>query len=292
MDNQDDADNGDDGDDGQVPLRPPGLGPLEVDMPAEHIVGFPLLIGLTVRADAPNAGLRRLPLAMLSRLSGSIGLRLVDNSGVEVAATRPHPVDAPDLGLPIFNLLPGESRRMLVEVGEVLPFSTIKEGTYQLHVTYASTRSSTTGDPSPISLRFPTPYEKGVLQSLWASRGNLLSWGDWALAPAPDRTKTGEGFVVGDPSVYLRALRHLRESDQELGSIDPALLDVITGPPVKEALLLKAELAHARGDRAAFQALQTLVQQHLPGLTWWITKILEGRSDFAFARANRPKPKP
>ncbi|MBK8258711.1 MAG: hypothetical protein IPK82_39395 [Polyangiaceae bacterium] len=292
MNNQQDAADGDDGDNGEVPLRPAGLGALDVDLPGEHIVGFPLLIGLTVQADAPNAGLRRLPLAMLSRLSGSVGLQLLDPSGVQMAATRPHPVDAPDLGLPIYNLLPGESRRMLVEVGEVLPFSTLKEGTYHLRVTYASTRSSTTSEPLPIQIRFPTPYEKAVLQSLWASRGSLPSWGDWALAPAPDRTKTGEGFMVGDPSVYLRALRHLRESDEDLASINPALLDVVTGPPAKEALLLKAELAFARGDKASFQAIQTHVEQQLPGLLWWITKMVEGRSDFAFARANRPKPKP
>lgn len=279
-------------DTGEDRIEPPGLGPLNADVPREHVIGFPLLAGITVRVDQPNAGLRQLPLPILSRLAGSVGLSLADASGSEIARKDPRPVPAQDLGIPVFHLVPGETRRALVEVSDVLPFRKIGAGRYLLRVLYASPQSRTASDPAPITVREPTARDQDALDALALERSAAGTWGDWTMLSATDRSALSGPFDPADPLLYLRVLRYLREGAENLSAIDPSILDGISGPPAKEALLLRAELAWARADRAAFQAIAAHVQQNHPGLDWWVKKIAEGRSDIAFARSIRPKPVP
>lgn len=288
-----DEDSGvEDGDTGAGPIEPPGLGPLDAELPSEHVLGFPLLAGITIRVDQPDAGLRHLPLPILSRLAGSVGLSLDSPGGSEIARRDPRSIPTLDMGTPVFHLVPGETRRTLVEVSDILPFRTIGKGRYLLRVLYASPRSRTISDPAPIQVREPTLSEQQALNALTRERAAAGTWGDWAMLPATDRAALAGPFDPADPLVYLRVLRYLREGAEDLSFIDPAILGAVSGPPAKEAIVLRAELAWARGDQTTFEAIAATVQNQYPGLLWWINKIAEGRSDLVFARSIRPKTVP
>jgi hypothetical protein len=79
--------------------------------------------------------------------------------------------------------------------------------------------------------------------------------------------------------VYLRTLRWLLRGEDDLADIDPAVLDVLAGPYAAEADVLRAELARARGDVAAFDAIEERVLASHPGLAVRMGAVQDGASE-------------
>ena len=230
--------------------------------PAEHIIGFPLVVPLTLWVT--GGALLQLPLPSLRERHGCIGVMMRAADGAPVGggvgeAPRLPDVD-PDDGGPTFSLAEGESRRLLVEVAEVVP--------------------SWRAEPSQISVSYHhgPAVAQTALHTLQVRRPNeregerLAQAGDWQewLHEPPDHDAALAGPFDGDPLLYHRILRYLMFRQDASPPLDPRLLDALPARFAGEALLLRAELS-GTGDLGALAA--TIDREH-PGLRWWLRRLM------------------
>jgi len=266
---------------------PPGLGPLDVEAFPAYVIGFPMHVAVTLRADRPGATLKRLPVLTHESLADAVGVLCHDAGGHVVGRLDPNPVVDEDLGLFGFTLSAGKERRLLVDLSDTLPWAAIGPGTCVLTVSFAAPYTATSGPPFSVELRDPTPDERRTLDELAPERARAGSWGAWSRLPFRDPAALRGPFDRADPLRYARILRWLLRGDDALASIHPAVLGVLDGPYAPEADVIEAEIAWAAGDRAAFDAASSRVQRRAPGLAYQLDEIVAGRSELARADAER-----
>jgi hypothetical protein len=270
-------------------IQRPGLAALAIDHERHHVLGYPLHVGITVRANSPTASLKRLPLASPSGDAGAIGIHLTAaGAPPEAARARPGPVLDGDFA-PTFDLEPGSSRRMLVDLSHHLPAG-LAPGHYLLKVVYSARIGHAESPPVPVELSAPSPEEQAALDRLAPAVERAGSWSRWTYLPSGgDDPDAWPG--PRDPLRFNRVLRALMFGREELSRVSPARLDVLAGVYEPESHALRAELFHARGDQARFSEEAEIIRARWPGLLWWIEKIASGRSEIAFMRASYgPKP--
>lgn len=266
---------------------PPGLAPLEIEFFPTYVLGYPMHVAITVRADRPGATLKRLPRPSVDSLEDAIGVLAVDDRDTVVGRREPNPVVDPDLGVFGFTLRAGEARRFLVDLSDALPWESIGPGTFTLTVSYASEYAAAAAPLITISLRAPTAKERAVLDDLAPELAAAGSWGGWSRTPARDPGSLRGPFDPADPLRFLRVRRYLLQGDDHLASIDPSSLGVLDGPYEPEAIAIAAEIAWAQGARAGFTALSARLRQRAPGLAHRLDEIVAGQTDLVFAEQER-----
>ncbi|WP_437536347.1 hypothetical protein WME79_16220 [Sorangium sp. So ce726] len=278
---------------GGEPARPPGLSLCSIDHDRRYVLGFPLHVAITVCADDPGAGIRGLLRPSWAGNAGAIGIRLARaSSGEEVVSAEPSGIVVHEVGTPVFQLSPGVSRRMLVDVSPFLP-SGIEPGRYGLVIVYAGPFDLVESPEVPIELAAPGPEEERELTRLAPEIARAGSWGRWtSLPPADTRAAPAPGRVErGDPLRFNRILRDLMYGPESLCEVDPTVLDVLDGVYEPEACALRAELYAARGDAARVAEQAELIRTRAPGLAWWIDRIEAGHSEIGFVRVCRAVPR-
>jgi hypothetical protein len=271
-------------------VLPPGLGPLGIEAFRSYVLGFPMHVAITLRPNQPGTSLRRLPRPTHDSLEDAIGIVCAAPDGTIVGRAAANPVVAPKLGSPGFTLLADTERRFTIDLSDALPWASIGPGTFHLEVTFVAPRTRTTAPPFAVELVDPSPDQRETLARLAPERGRAGSWGAWSRACPDDAIARGAlrgPFDLRDPLRYERLWRYLVCGDDDLGSVDPALLAVLDGPHAPEADVLAAEIAWARGDRATFDAAADRVRRLTPGLAFRMDDIVNDRSEPARADAER-----
>lgn len=264
-----------------------GLGPLDAACLPEYVLGFPVHLAITLRVDSPSTRFKQLPLPGFFGLKGAIGVVLTERRGGTVRARiDPHPRVDRDLGSPPFALGPSETRRILLDLGDVVP-PDMPPGAYILQVTYASRDERIAGPPLMISWRTPTADERRELDSLKPERERAGSWSLWTKFPAAHPDSLRGPFDRDDPLRYCRVLRYLQAGDDALSAVDVHLLDALDSLYLPESVALRAELWKARGNQHEYDLASARIRQDFPGLLWWLGEIENGRSPLAFEDERR-----
>jgi hypothetical protein len=263
-----------------------GLAPLEVEHDDEYVIGFPVYVGVTVSSPRGGPSFNRLPLATMFRLHGAFGLTLTPHGTSEPT----HTVDAsPSVGrthaAPSFDLGSGASRRMLVDVGDLLP-DDLAPGEYTLTLAYGGRMAFRVSAPFTARWREPDAHELATLARLSPERDRHGTWGQWTFGP-PDHPRDAALPVnARDPLRFNRLVRSLLYGPDALAQVDPSALDVLDGVFTPEADAMRAELAAARDPSQRAALASTLAMQY-PELYAWAEDIRHARGVFAWADAQR-----
>jgi hypothetical protein len=263
----------------------PGLAPLEIDFAKDYVLGFPMHVAILVRCDQEEAVLRHLPFVDCLDTYGAIGLRLQNEwNHQEIMAFEPEFIVDEDAGIPEFALGPGETRRLLIDVSDLIPLET-PAGDYFMRISYATGSTRVEHQPVLIVLRRPNAEEQGILGQIKPELLGEGRWKKWTTTPPRDLNHFTEQVTPEDPLRFNRILRFLFYSPQPLDQIDMTLLDGLDGIYYPEAMLFRAELLMARRDHAGFDRVATWVRQSCPGLSYWVDEIAAGQSPLADQRS-------
>lgn len=260
-----------------------GLAPLEVEHDDEYVIGFPAYMGVTVSSPRGGASFNRLPLATMFRLHGALGLTLTPRE-------PPHTVEpSPSVGrthtAPSFDLGAGASRRMLVDVGDLLP-DDLAPREYTLTLAYGRRTDFSVSAPFTARWREPDAHERETLVRLTPERDRHGTWGQWTMAPPEDLRDLVPPVDRRDPLRFNRLVRLLLHGRESLAELNPSLLDVLDGVFTPEADALRAELAGARDPSQRATLASTLAMQY-PELYAWAEDIRHARGIFQWADARR-----
>jgi len=239
---------------------------LPVERPPEFVLAFPAFMAVTIRTK-PGVALSRAPVADILRLNQCIGLEMQNDAGAVVHKYVPTPVVDRELGKPGSRVEPGESRRMLTDISELVP-PDIAEGTYTLRVSYVIPRGAYAAAPFTIRIRRPSPPEAAFLAAAAPDRGRYQNWAVWATT-CPTTSVYGGPIDPGNPLTLYLLLRRVLCTPGGLAQFDPTIFDTLQGVYEPEGQMLKAELYQARGDVPRYQQTRAAVLQRYASLTWW-----------------------
>jgi hypothetical protein len=221
----------------------------EIEHLARYVIGYPMHVAITVRMENPTA---RSAIARDLTIFGGAGLEI---TFVDARTGEEHPL-SPNDAASGFNayLVPGESRRMLVDLAD---FGTrdLHAGIYHVKLVYEGVEA----DPFDVALAAPTPGQKAELDRLAPELYLAPSWGEWLVWPPSKKTGPLGHYDRTDPLRFNRLLKYLIHTRNVTLASVPAL-DGLYAP---EALLLRADLAYSLGDKATLAELaKTLREQH------------------------------
>ncbi|MEM7152422.1 MAG: hypothetical protein AAF799_06235 [Myxococcota bacterium] len=275
---------------GSAPSQPTGVGVQQVDVAPTHVLGFPLLVGLTVQAKDSRASVNGLPLPGLDSLAG-VEVTLTRRGETEPAAHRAaNPMVDEELGLFGFDLRPGEQRRLLFDASIALPEG-LAPGPYQLRIRYADEdqliAAPTDAEP-PVSIELlaPTPPQQAQLAALKPELDQVRTWGRWTALPPADPSPPS--LRRDDPLRYHVLLRHLGDRRALLSTLDLDVLERLGSSLEPEAALLRAELLAARGDAEGLTRQAEHIRARFPGLQARLEAIEAGRSEHRAAHPSDP----
>ena len=259
---------------------------LVVDHQEEYVLDFPGNIAVTVHNGDPAGWLTYLPVAGTLRTNGAVGIELSISGGqAPIHKRRPNGFTDPDSHRPTFKLAPGESRRLLFDLFELLP-AALSAGSYQAILLHGDLTQRTKSAPVTFALRAPSSTERQELDSLRSEIEAHRTWGQWTMLPPSEDEKVSLPTTKADPLRYNKIIRYFLFGPQDLKHIPLACLDVLDGLFAPEAAALKAELLAAR-DMGAFKTQAFHVRQRYPSLSYWMAEIEARQSSFAWARGNR-----
>lgn len=259
----------------------PSIGWL-VTLPSEHVVGFPLLATATLWVASGLVA--RIPVLSLTQQYGCVGVLVRNADGLETVRVDPRPHVDLDDGDPTVGIARGHSRRVVLDVTQLVDHWSI--GPCHVALGFALAAHATYSAWSPLTVRGPSEAEAEMLATVRAERDDAGGWGAWARAAPPHRAQVAPPFSH-DPLLYLRVLKYFYQGNEDLAQIDPHVLDVLPPMFAPEALALRAELAWARVRHPDLQGLAAQIRHEQPGLIWWLDRILNDQSSFAFARRYR-----
>jgi hypothetical protein len=261
-----------------------GLEVLPVEHLPEYVTGYPMYVAITVRAGAGTAW-NRLRFADLTGLHDTIGVEMIQESGPGRVSQMPKPVIEPEAGMFPQRLEPGESRRMLADVSPLV--GDIGEGAWRVRFSYLTPKAAYRAAPVVLHFRKPSPGEEALKGSVAPDRGRFANWSLWSETcgetPIPaDRLRSAGALTLPLLERYLFC------GPEPLESIEPSVVDVLTGLYTPERDALKAELYQARGDRDAYERLRQTILASAPGLAWWV-HMMDGGGAFVKSLSMRPK---
>jgi len=254
----------------------PGLAELTVMAQEEYVQGCPIHVALSVRGRSTGDVFLRLPAPDWYGLNGCVGLELKDRkTNLIVFARTPEPVVDDHLTLPVFDLAPGQSRRMLVDLSEFM--GVVAAGDYEMTVSYGTGQEVVSANPTPVRIRQPTPSEVKLIHQYADKRGQHLSWGMWALSAPEGGESISTDFTGANPFRFLAAVRYVLHANKDIAktSVEPldALQDGIFAP---EGLAMKAELLKSQGKSAEYDQIKAKIAKETPELSWWMQAIDRG----------------
>jgi hypothetical protein len=248
-----------------------GLEVTSVDHLPEYVIGFPIYVAITIRADLRTA-YPRLPFANLLNLKSCIGVEVSRLDGTVISRELPTPIIDRQLGNPGAALEKGESRRMLTDVSPLVPI-TLSQGNYSVRFAYAAARENYYwANPVKITFRNPNQAEAAWLSSLAVEREKFFGWADWTYT-APEGSVFSGAITEDNPLKLNLLLRLLFFGPTTPAQVDPAITDVLTGVYEPEGKALKVELYQARGDQANYQRTRDEILRQTPGLGWWMRRV-------------------
>jgi hypothetical protein len=260
----------------------PSLASLEVETAPEYVVGFPVHVAVTIRADQPDASLRLLPYADFFKCAGAFGLTLIRaGSGQAVVSVQPRPVVDRSLGIAVFSLPPNQSRRMLIDLSAFLP-ADLAPGDYQATLAYGPPNMRAVSPAFALRLRAPAREECAELAALLPGVRTIGGWGQWILQPPSDRRDPPKVRKT-DPLRFNRVLRWWLFGER----LEPSLVQALDGIYAPEADALTAELYQVAGDQTKFEQQAQAVRTRHHGLSWWMDDLAAGRGIIAFHRGQR-----
>jgi len=238
----------------------------------EYVIGFPMHVAITV-ISPPNTAFNGLRFADFLDVRDCIGAQ-IDGPGGYAANYRPASYANPQTGGHAGRLAPGESRRMLVDVSPY--FAQAVEGPYRVRFSYLEAYLAYTASAVSFVLRRPTPRETALLAAAAPDRPSFVTWGQWTThCPIVLYTDT---LAPDNPLRFNLLLRRLLCGAEPLHTVDPGVLDILTGLYAPEGRALEAELRHIRGDRDRYGAIRSRILHEAPGLIWWVRMIDAGGS--------------
>ena len=257
----------------------PELAPLEVQTLPEYVIGYPVHVAVTVRHGPAGEGEPYLSLPFADEFStqGAFGLSLVAR-GREVFVCHPLPVFDPDLGQSSYDLRPGESRRILIDLSLLLPPS-LQPDSYHAVLTYGPKQMRTASGGFALNLRAPNPTESAALAEVASELKLARGWGLWSKLP-PKQPYRDAASSRQDPARYNRVLRYLFFSPE----VTPGVLDALDGIYEVDAGVLRAELAMLAEDTALFEAYSRRMLSSFPGVRWQIERIMNQASPVIWRR--------
>lgn len=263
----------------------PGLAPLQVETAQEYVSGFPVHVAATIRASSPEAGLRNLPYADLFRSAGAFGLTLTDLSGkLTIVSAPPSSVVDREKQAGTLVLRPGESRRMLIDLSEMLPAG-IKAGEYRAVLAYGETRSRTNSPQFVLRFRDPSAEERADWKALDPEAQSLGGWGMWSLHRPAEKLSPDTPIPPTAALRFNRAVRLLLFGDR----LDAKVLQGLDGIYAPEVAALAAEVLQVAGDQAGYERQSQSVRARYPSLSWWIDQVAAGQGLIAFYRSRQQR---
>jgi hypothetical protein len=266
---------------------PPALAPLELALPGEHVVGFPLFCALTVRCSRASAELV-IPEVDVIDDGAVVGFTLEDPAGkVLLARVRTGAVDEDRVTL--VTLHPGESRRMLIDLSasftEDPPL-----GAHRLRVRYSAPIGTTESAAHDLLVRAPTEVEMDMLGALDPNKPASMTWGRYLVEPGPTTAifqPNVARFLAQPPLRLVWLLRSMIGGDSpdlwERTTIDRLAKDADAWlVPEREALW--AELLALRSDPSLPQHIAQVRTDH-PALDWWMRALEQGTSNLSALRS-------
>jgi len=255
----------------------------EVAVEPVYVVGFPAYSALTIATDRPNASIAA-PWAGWQSSNGMVGVTLMHAGSVRVIhETEPLAVADPAGGVPVTRLDMGASRRMLVDLTEVLP-GPLDPGSYDAVIHFGPATTRAVSAPVRLAFRPPTDRERHVLESVADEVAERRSWGQWTFLPPEHRDRLRRAWGPDDPLRFNWVLRELLYGKSKLRDIPLDRVDMLDGLFAPEREALRAELLAARDMPAELVAQVDRVRRDHPGLTYWMDEIVDGASEIAWIR--------
>jgi hypothetical protein len=263
--------------------QPPTLAIVEVAHQPRYVIGFPAYVALTVMAQPRSASVP-MPAVGWMGAQGSVGVSVTDRqTGRRVFHSQPLNIFDQDLGQMSERLHPGERRRVLIDLDEVLP-ETLRPGSYDVRVSFGPETLRATSAPVRLNFRDPTARERTLRAQLAAELEDNGSWGQWTYLQSPDPKNIRRPWGRDDPLRFNWIMRELIYGDEPLGAFPLERLDALDGMFEPEREALRAEILKARGETAAAARQIAYVKHTYPALTDWMNRLIAGQSDIAWAR--------
>jgi hypothetical protein len=276
-----------DGGTGDMTPSPPTLRFLSTDVDRIYVVGFPAYCALTVAANPTDASLSRVPAVGWQGARGMVGVTLsMPGSTEPLHHSEPRAIADPSTGVPVTRLRAGESRRMLIDLTEVLP-EQLDPGSYSAAISFGPESLRAVSSPVDLKFRAPTDREREALSELAEEVAQRGTWGQWTRMPPLDPARHRLPWGTDDPLRLNWILRDVYYGPEMLPAIPLQRLDVLDGIFWPEREALRAELLAVRDDPAAFAAQAALAKRLFPGLSSWMDAIAEGESEIAWTRGQR-----
>lgn len=262
----------------------PSLAPFAVEHNADYAIDFPIHVGFTLQCTG-RGEIRGLPIVSAFRSTGGIGLSLWQK---ELPRGEFHrPVDAvvdPSAPIGSFSLRGGQSRRFLVDLGDLLPQG-IRPGVYRAVLWFGEGKRTVASTAFELTLRAKTEQENDELEKLGPELKRCRSWGNWAMsAPQFNDRPLMLPKSEADPLRFNRTIRFLFFHVAPLATVDYSRLELLRNSVyAAQADLLLAEILHQK-NADAFADHAQFCRKHHPGLHWWIEAIAAGKSTLIWRR--------
>lgn len=247
----------------------------------EYAIGLPVWVALTLRADEETS-FPSLAFADLVGIRSCIGLEMIGPSTRH--RSMPTPVVEAEYGIQPQALMPGETRRMLVDISPLLN-TEMEEGEHRIRLTYLSEEFSLKGKPIIARFRKPNAEETPLLA--FASGRGRQNWAEWMRA-CQERFLSLREIPTSSPAALTFVLHALFCGRESLASIPPEAVRDFNTIPAPERHALEAELLLAGGNSARTAELQQVILRETPGLQWWMNKLEKG-AGFLRTFSRRPQ---
>lgn len=247
------------------------VAPPDVEHATDYVSGYPMHVAVTVHLEPDE----RVVWAMIPHadvyLPEGVSVKFTEvASGAESAfeyAESPFS-ERPPSGVLLY---PGDRRRMLIDLAD-LEQGTLAAGKYRVTLTFGGSA----GEPFEMTLHAPTPAQKATQAFARTEGWGADGWGKWALAPLKKPGSVSSAVSRTDPLRYCRVLRYLTHLPGTAASVPSSIFDALDGLYAPEAALLRADLAWARKDAAAYAREAAKVKEKYPALAYALANIEAG----------------
>jgi len=279
----------------QSPLELPRL---TVQAEERYLIGFPLIIAITIANDTKDHRFYQLPKADLIRASGPLGISLVGTLGANRYDRQPSAFDEGSSGM---SLMPGEQKTLLLDVTNFgFPLAA---DTYAVTVNIRAANHDVTSEPVRITLIAPPARDSAEAVRLRALGRPSPDTGAWA----PFLTNNWNTVRVSpelDPRAREQLSLHLflhyalygPHPIDKLGTDRLAEIRQASLAPEVEALSF--EIRAPQLDEVRRKALFNETVKRWPGIRFRLERALEGEGwlhiyrDAVGAEADLPRQGP
>lgn len=259
-----------------------GMSPplVRIQASASYVCEGPMLVGLQVRADAPDMIYMGLPLVQWfdDPLCAEWTVRTAGGEVFKAGVAQASGNGA------VFGLDPGDEHHTLVDLAALL--HGIPQGTHSLEVEFPAD-DPVRSEPVALNVVRGSDFDQDIIRRVRDGTGGDGGWNDffasdWRWTEAPPLNETSE--ATRNALALHLYLHRAFYGDKDVGKLAVEPLEAFTDPLlIAEAAVLRHEIVFATGHPVA-DKWKAYVFEHWPGLAWRIEKSEAG---FGFLRTNR-----